>query len=295
MKLLGKISLLFCAWAFVLSCAGNVDPESETGNGDDNPDVENPQESLDSGYAQKMLAMQFTSTGCVECPLLGEALKNICNHHPGKIVPVAFHMDYGSTADPMTLSVNSKFYEKVTWHSAGMVGLPLLSLNFRKGSQHIINEYAKIESEITSQAELYPAVCGVALETAYDASSRKLEVTASFNPDVAGEYRYHLFVVESGIAGYQSGVENGNYIHDNVLRIVSADNVLGARLNSGNALVPGTEYKVTRTFTLNQDWKASQMRVVAAVLNTSDCGKTYGVNNVNECAVGENAGYEYED
>lgn len=295
MRLFRNILNIFLASALAFSCAGNIDPEDRNTDEDGDQTGDQKYENLDSGYAQKMLAMQFTSTGCVECPLLGDALKNISTNYPGKLISVALHMDYGNTADPMTLAVNGKFYEKVTWHSAGTVGLPLLSLNFRKGSQHVINEYAKIEAEMKSQAALYPAVCGVALETTYDKASRKVEVKASFNPDVAGEYRYHIFLVESSISGYQAGVESGNYVHDNVLRALAADNVLGARLNSGKDLVPGTEYKVTKTFSLAEDWKSENMKVVAAVLNSQDEGKTYGVNNANACIIGEKAEYEYEN
>ena len=52
---------------------------------------------------------------------------------------------------------------------------------------------------------------------------------------------------------------------------------------------------MTKTFSLAEDWKSENMKVVAAVLNSQDEGKTYGVNNANACIIGEKAEYEYEN
>ena len=241
-----------------------------------------------SSYPQKMLGMQFTSVGCTNCPFLADALKDVQENLPGKMIPVAFHLDYGGYEDPMALSVNTKFYERVNTGD----GLPMFALNFRKSSSPIINEYAKIVSEMELQAEAYPAVAGVAVSSRYDRNSHSVEVTTKFKTDVAGAYRYHIFLVEDGIASYQLGSDAQTYIHNNVFRAMASDNVLGDKLNGGKDLTAGKEYTVTKTMTLDEEWKPANMRVVAVILNSEDGGDTFCANNANVCPVGGSVDYD---
>ena len=249
---------------------------------------------ISSGYRQKMIAMQFTSVGCVNCPILAEALKNVQKNYPDKIIPVAFHLDY-DVEDPMTLSMNSRFYSRLSDKDDHSLGLPMFAFNFRKSSQPIINEYAKIVSEMELQAELYPPVCGVAVETSYDEGSGKLQIDAKFRSDVAMDARYHIFLLEDGYEYYQAGFDGDEYVHDNVLRYISSDNVLGSKIEQGKVLEPGREYVVSKSVKLDGSWNASKMRVVVAMLCSYDGGETYCSNNANECSIGESADYSYED
>ena len=276
---------VLCALA---SCHGYIDPDAD-GGVKDGDDVDTTT-VLSSGYAQNMIAMQFTSVGCTNCPILSSALKDVVAQRPN-VIPVAFHMDYGGYEDPMTLPVNTKFYERV--NTGDGLGLPLFALNFRKSSQHIINEYAKMNSEIDAQAKNHPAICGVALETAYDVAGRSLTVTARFKADVPGVYRYQIFLVEDGIDWPQVGAEGEDYIHDNVLRKMLTDNIMGEKLNGGRYLEAGKEYEAVRTVTLENEWNAEKMRVVAMMLNTDDSGETFCSNNAAQCALGEAVDYAF--
>lgn len=279
--------VIFAAVLGFAACHGYVDPETLPDGTDG--EVEDSSVVLNSGYAQKMIAMQFTSVGCVNCPFLSSALKNIVAVRPN-VIPVAFHMDYDG-ADPMTLPMNSKFFERV--NTGDGMALPLFALNFRKSSQHIINEYSKIESEIALQSGLYPAVCGVALETKYDEATRDLEVKARFSADVKGKYNFHIFLVENGIEYSQAGADEDKYVHDNVLRKIFSDNIKGFKLNAGEPLEPGKEYEEVRTVTLDAGWVAENMRVVVAMLDTKDDGDTFTCNNANACSLGGSADYSY--
>lgn len=249
---------------------------------------------ISSGYRQKMIAMQFTSVGCVNCPILAEALKNVQKNYPDMIIPVAFHLDY-DVEDPMTLSMNSRFYSRLSDKDDHSLGLPMFAFNFRKSSQPIINEYAKIVSEMELQAELYPPVCGVAVETSYDEGSGKVQIDAKFRSDVAMDARYHIFLLEDGYEYYQAGFDGDEYVHDNILRYISSDNVLGSKIEQGKVLEPGREYVVSKSVKLDGSWNASKMRVVVAMLCSYDGGETYCSNNANECSIGESADYSYED
>lgn len=247
-------------------------------------------ETLSSGYYRRMLAMEFTSILCTSCPFLAEAVETLENEYPGRIIPVGFHCDNLGT-DPMTLPLNRKFYEKASNNNDG--SLPLFAFDMRKSGYDIINEYAKIESEMLSQLEDYPAICGVAVSSSCDVSG-KLAVEARFKSDIPAEYRYHIFLVEDGIEYTQAGYDGAGYIHENVLRAIASDNVNGTLINSGNRLVPGKEYTYSKTFTLDPEWEVENMRIVVCMLKAENDG-SYHVNNSNECGCGESAEYIYEE
>ena len=276
------------------SCAGNVDPVDD--GGQDDPDVPggNTQVQVESVYQQKMVGMLFTSTGCVNCPLLAESARKIQTDRPGSMIPVAFHMDYDGD-DPMSLPESGMFYERVSYDESTTLSLPMFALNFRRSSQRIVNEAPKMLSEIDKQAETYPVCSGVAISTSYDEASRELSVTARFISEVAQECRYHIILVEDGIEYMQMGSEDTGYVHDNVFRYVASEDLRGARLNSGKPLTVGEEYEVTRKITLEEGWSSGSMRVVAALLMAEGDGKSFGCNNANECAVGASVDYVYKD
>ena len=286
MKRFFSIISLCAVTLCALSCHGTIDP-NEGGGNTDLPEGVDTTINLASGYAKKQIAMQFTSVGCVNCPFLADAIKDVQRNRPGEIIPVAFHLDFGET-DPMTLPMNAKFLEKI---GGSLTALPVFALNFKESSQHIINEYAKIVSEIDLQAEAYPAVCGVAISTKSEGNS--VEVAAKFKSDVAGVYRYHIFLVEDGFEYYQQGADTDTYIHNNVLRAIVSDNVMGNKLDAGNYLEPGKEYEVVKTVEISPNWNVENMRVVVAVLNTRDGGKSFIANNAAECAVGKSVDYAF--
>ena len=281
-----KILSAFAAFSMLLvSCSGNVDPE----NKEKNEIVQG--EKITSIYQQKMVAMQFTSVGCVNCPSLSATIKSIKEKQPGSIIPIAFHMDYGD-GDPMTMPESRMFYKRVAFEDDQTISLPMLALNFRKGSQKIISQEDKILSEMEYQSEEYPASAGVAINTTYDNLSRKLEVTARFISEVTQSAKYHIILVEDGIKYNQTGSETAEYTHDNVFRYISSDNLKGTDLNFGKPLTPGMEYQVDKTITLKKDWNPAAMRVIAVMLTPDDAaGKNFGCNNANECAVGSSVDF----
>lgn len=243
-----------------------------------------------SAYYQKLLGMQFTSVGCSSCPNLSATIKNLQADFPGRISPVAFHLDF-AVADPMKLSINDVFFSKVKLSD----GLPQFAFNVRKNTEHIISEYTKIVSEMNHQLETFPAICGVAVGTTL--SDGKLEVEAKITPDVATEFRCHVFLLEDGLEEYdQMGtVGDQKYIHNNVLRYCVADNVWGVRLNSGSALEAGKEFSQEFTIKLDNDWDTSNMRVLVCAMTSSDGGVTFACNNLNECPLGQSADYLYNE
>lgn len=250
------------------------------------PDGHEPQDVV-SRFEQKMVAMEFTSVHCTYCPILATAVKEVDKDYPGKLIPVSFHLDFGGLADPMALPINRKFYDKVATGD----GLPMFALNFRKSSIHIVNEYAKIVSELEHQEKTYPAVCGVAVSSEYDEAQNKLTVNARFISDIERDYRCHILLIEDSVPYFQAGSEQDEYLHDCVFRAMAGDNIKGMIMNDGNPLKPGTEYAVTKSFDVSQDWNVDNMKVVAAILAAE--GDAYCSNNAAVAQVGKTSDFPY--
>lgn len=245
-------------------------------------------EKAESRYYKKMLAMEFTSIHCTYCPILAETVRNIEKAYPGRLIPAAFHCDNMGT-DPMSVTLNSKFYENVVNNNDG--GLPLFAFDLRKSSTDIVNEYSLIESEMKSQIEKYPAAGGVAISTTYDINGGTIDVKAMFRTEIKGEYRCHVFLVEDGIEYTQAGHDGTSpYVHDNVVRAIASDNVFGTKLNQGKALEADTEYTYSKSFTTGEGWNIEKMRVIACLMKADRDGSIH-MNNSNVCAVGGSAEY----
>lgn len=236
-------------------------------------------------YTQKIIGEQFTSLGCSSCPGLGSALKEVQNQKPGVLVPVSFHMDFSSVADPMSVEATSAF---MRYH--GFQGLPYFNLNFHK-AQGVPADVASIMGAIEDELKNNPTTCGVAIETALDAASGKLDVTAKITSNTAVRHKYHIFVVEDGITGYDQMGANKSYVHNNVVRTMVAPAVTGMDINSREPFTPGVEVKAVKSVTLDKSWKVENMRVVVAALTTLDGGSTWTCSNANECKVGGSVDY----
>lgn len=233
-------------------------------------------------YRHLVLGEQFTSVGCVNCPTLSVQIKEVQQQMPGILVPVSFHMDY-NMYDPMSTEATNLFYK-----AYGMSGLPFFNLNMRKRDGGVNRE--AIKAAIEDELELFPATCGVAIDTEYDPSTREVSVTTKITSNVAARHKYHVFLIEDGIEYEQSGA-SGLYIHNNVVRKMFAQDITGLNINSRNPFTPGVEVTAVNSTVLAASWNPENMRVVVAALTTSDGGVTFVCNNVNVCKLGESIDY----
>ena len=236
----------------------------------------------EKNFAQMVVGEQFTSVGCVNCPSLSERIKEVQAQMPGVMAVLSFHMDY-NTADPMSVEATSLFYK-----AYGMSGLPFFNLNMRKRDGGVNRE--AIKAAIEEELEYYPATCGVAIETTYDKSTRELVVQSKITSNVAARHKYHIFLVEDNIEYSQQGT-NGQYVHNNVVRKMFAQDITGLNMNKKNPFIPGVEVTAENKTTLDKSWNADNMRVIVAALTSSDGGVTFTCNNANICAVGESVDY----
>ena len=230
-------------------------------------------------YFQKVIGEQFTSVGCTNCPVLSINIKTVQERMPGMMIPLSFHQDF-DMPDPMSIAATELFYK-----AYGFSGLPFFNLNMHKVDGGVAREVESIINAINDELKLYPATCGVAIETTYDSATREVVVNTKITSNVAARYKYHIFLVEDGIVYSQSGV-NGDYTHNNVVRKMFATDITGLNINKKAPLTPGVEAVTSNKTTLERGWDASNMRVVVLAMSSNDGDKTYFCNNANECAVG---------
>lgn len=234
-------------------------------------------------YVQKVVALQFTSVGCVSCPSMSVNLKAVQEDLPGVLSVLAFHTDF-QMQDPMSVSQTASYMD-----TFGFTGLPNLALNFRSESTPN-NSKSDIREAVEYELETYPATCGVAIETTYDEASRELKVTPKITSNVAVAYKYHIFIVEDGYEYMQAGADD-SYVHNNVVRQALATGIEGSSINGKAPFTPGVEVTTTRKVDISPYWNVENLRVVVAAMTTLDGGKTYNCNNANECKIGESVDY----
>lgn len=235
-------------------------------------------------YVKKVRGEQYTSTGCTSCPALSANIKELQKEMPGILVPVSFHQDFSSVADPMAIQATAAFQK---YH--GFQGLPYFNLNFHKASG-VETFLSTMKAAVEEELQTSPATCGVVIETSYDAESREVTVKSKVTSNVAARYKYHIFLVEDGLDHSQMGADL-TYRHDNVVRRMPAPNVTGFNMNGKKKFTPGVEVTAENVLDVDSFWKPENMRVVVAALLSQDGEKTWICVNANECKVGESIGY----
>ena len=227
-----------------------------------------------TSYYHKLLGMQFTSVGCQACPALSTTLKAIQTEQPGRLAIASFHMDFGGMTDPMSTAATNNYRTNILGNFSG---LPRFFYNLRKGTKEMISIKSQIEEELQKELSNYPASCGVAVESVYNAYDRTVKITGKLTSNVTNTYRCLIYLVEDGIKYFQTNGAN-DYTHNNVVRAVVSTSLNGDRFNG--EVNAGVESTMQRSYQLEPGWNVDNMRVIVSMLTTLDGGKTYTCNNV---------------
>ena len=233
----------------------------------------------EKAYAQRVLGVYFTSTGCTSCPSATRGIKTLQSAHPGDISVVAFHSHMGVVSDPMVIAETGLFNAVL----GGFEGLPRLFWNMRQGTHLIGPDFTESYNE---EIASYEPQCGVSVST--DQNHIDIGITSN----IPAIYRYLVFVVEDGIVADQTG--DPDYVHDNVVRAVLTSEK-GDKINDNLPLTVGVEAKATETLEISPAWNKDNLRVIVAATTSTDGGYTFVVNNVAECRLGESVDYQYAE
>lgn len=245
----------------------------------------------EKNYKRQYFGTLFTSTHCNSCPLAANGLKKLQEANPGEIILAAFHADM-TMADPMTIDATYDLKNAL----GGFSGLPAFFWNMRKESY---TGGAAFEESFCKEQARYETYSGVAINTAYDEASSKLDIEVCVTSNVSTAFRYMIILVEDNIPAvgeYEQNGQNKPYIHYNVVRdVLTSISSFGDKMNDSLPFTTGVEVKAEKSATLSKDWNADNMRVIAVAMSSSDGGYTWSANNVAECKLGENVPYQYAE
>ncbi len=236
-------------------------------------------------WSKLHLIADFTSQYCLNCPTMIASLETFQTNNPDKTIIAAFHPNSTDYADAYGIALASSYMTKFD-----ITGLPTAVFNLHSNAV-ATSALSSLQNVYETQEQDYPAVCGVAIESTYDASSLSLSVTAKITSNEEIKVRYLILLLESDVYGYQLGADNLVLYHDHIVRAALSNNVYGEKLNSGSALTIGTEYTATKTTTLDSSWDVDNMDIIVCALISEDSDKTYFVTNCNTCPLGESVDY----
>lgn len=245
-------------------------------------------------FYRKIFGQYFTSVGCHNCPQMNLVLKGLDQQYKDRLVVAAFHTDFSGIQDPMTVPITMSYMIDLL----GQQGLPAfyLDLNPTTSCYGTTTEKTTI-ANIENTLKKYPATCGVKIESTYDEASRRVTANVTVKASVTNEYRLLAFLVEDGIVYWQDGggiVTGGSdddYVHDNVVRMALSSQLIGDRLNT---IEKDAEVSKKYSFTINEDWDASKLRMVVCVLDTTN-GADFLGNNAATCGINESVDYAYNE
>ena len=138
--------------------------------------------------------------------------------------------------------------------------------------------------------EEYPATCGLRVESSFNESANKIDITVGITSNTGGEYRLAAFILEDGITAeqIQNGYVKPEFKHFDVVRKLLASNLIGDSV--GNLEI---DKEVTKEFSTEVEagWVVDNLRV--AVYATD--GNGY-INNIVECKAKDGScDYKYNE
>lgn len=235
-------------------------------------------------YLRRVLISQLTGTWCVNCPNMTKALKAVSRDLPGRIEVLAFHgSSGGSNIDPYTIDATSKIFSKFN-----LTGYPSAVIDMRQAASGSSTTFLMVEIE--KSLLNYPATSGVKIESTYDKSTNKANVTISVAASKTNSYAIGYAVVVDGLTEPQTGAED-DYVHDNV--VIGINNINGESIGE---IKEGGDWSNTFEVTAGTKYNVDDMRVIAFVYAKDANNDAYYVNNVASCKLnGGSIDYTYNE
>ncbi|MCF8256782.1 MAG: Omp28-related outer membrane protein [Flavobacteriales bacterium] len=219
--------------------------------------------AIENWAVKTVLLEAKTATWCPQCPPCNTVTNTIsadpnvaiAKFHPSDDLSVASGTEY--------LSANMN----VSYTPAGLID------QGEYGAYEINFIHTRWEAEVDART-LSVAPVSVSMSPTFNATTRvlNLPVTANFTYAEEGEYTMNAYVLEDNIVNYQNnGGAGNNYVHHHVVRAVLGGASGTADLIPASPVV-NTPYSHEFTYTLPNEWVASNIRLVAYVTKRNDNG-----------------------
>ena len=288
--------LMVLATSLFMLCAcdkgnGNTDDP----NKGDKPQVEvaapvDPKPNSTS-FDRKIMLVDFTGTGCVNCPTMLQPLKKVLAKSAySKKTVLAMAHTYRND-DPA-------YFVSTLQTVMGVKYYPSLVANLNKSSLMVaddaseLNIQSLIDNEGSSAAD-----AGVAANSKVDGNKLYVRVNVKAATPDAQEFRVAVWILEDGIYGKQAGdIPDESYnTHDNCVRAIlgntTGSNYFGVTTEPSR-IAAGEIGDVTFSFDLKDDWIKDNLKYLVAV-SSKGTGETYTVCNAGVAKIGESVAYNY--
>ena len=217
-----------------------------------------PPVSSEPGAGHVVLVELFTSQGCSSCPPADRLLTALGGEDAGKVVPLAFHVDFWNSlgwTDPF--SSREWTQRQVAYERALGLNQPYTPQAVVDGTTEVLGSDAgQLRAAIRSAAERP----GATLALAAAVSPSKVDVAVDVErPDALREEKLDLWVAvfETGLSTPVGRGENGGHTlqNDYVVRALER----AGRLSKGGAAASHH----TSSLRLSKDWNAAHLGVAA--------------------------------
>ncbi len=269
-----------------------TDVPGEPGNdgpGNDDPGTDTPDPSAE--FVRHLCIMEFTGQWCMFCPAGYKILYDVA---------ASEYSDYRDIAHIIALHDNSsgkdefaaplQDVQKDIFSAFGLSAYPSALVDLRKDAAISLsagNRPLLVEA-IEKSLKEYPANCGVAVKSTYDAAKGEVKIDARLFSVKDDIYRITVFVVENGIKAGQNdgGTYREDYTHHYVARDMASQSYKGDSLGEVKA---GTEVSKSYTMAVDPSWNVARTEIYVLAIDGNG-----HVNNVAVCPLNNGeTGYDY--
>lgn len=262
-------------------------------SGDFPPLPEDTQPDKFSDFKHRIVATQFTGTGCGFCPNAMSAIAKFKeSEHADKMLFAAVH-SYSSD-DPMHNADASDLARRLSVSSYPSI---VLSLNPRYllTSLNASAFYTQMVSGMETLLE-EKACCGIS--ASISKSEHSVRLSAKVKVGETGSYRITAWLLEDGIKApqaNQTGVTMDINTHNNALRSASSTvTAAGELLGNKETITAGTEVEFYHEFAISNVTNIQNCHVLVIVSRKTDEYRNHITDNVINCPVDASVAFEYE-
>ena len=237
-------------------------------------------------FRKRVLLTQFTSTGCVYCPIVTGFLRDLAAdaEYKDKFVLGASHADmpgYQNGDDPASYPEVNGFMSAFR-----IEGFPTLIADFAD----MLGSYSLAALKTLVDEYYGDGSAAVGISVNSELHDNVLVMRASVKAANAGKYRIGAWLLEDGIYGTQTGApDESYYVHDHCIRKPDAEShYMGYDLGMLSKCKSADHVFVMK---MSPDWNKDNCSVLLYV--TSASGADQIVNNAVVVPLGRPVEYEY--
>lgn len=278
---------MFFAAPLMTSCSSDDGNTSEKGNEDDE---NNDEDNGTTYFVHKAILEDFTSIGCVACPIGAFVIEEIeqLDEYKNRIIPVAIHDDF-NYEDPFRIPAIATAYKKAMFGNTILYPSLFWNRNPRweePGSvidgeydengnpRYFLHEEAFVTYLNTTNYLKEKSNIGIKITSELAETSGIVSFSLKFSEDIDQPLKYIVYILEDDLAYRQAnstplyGNTTGqarwemNFVHHSVLR--AANNIMGEEIDT----IATAEEEILKDVNLEYESEAiSNLKVVVAILD----------------------------